>query len=401
MSAFHTTHTALMEVQSDNKASFLVAHPALWTESLTIVNPAFGKLSPGTLVTANFRITGERRYFMGLSQFGGTQEQFKADNADKLTRESKIWELRNPKKAAEYRDRGYTNAVGITSPVVKIEAKSAPSKEDVINLEGGRWVEGIYMRNTDYAMFDSMLQLTEVDTANVLLIGPSGCGKTSIPEAIAKQRGMKFLRMNCAVVRDPEEWFGYREAVDGSTVFQSTEFTTTVEEGNAIVVLDEFNRVEPWMHNTLLPLLDHGRATKVHGHEIKRGPNVLFVATVNRGSRFTGTFMLDAAVVNRFSATMYADYLEQPVEIKLLVARTSIDVRIADKIVRAITVLRKFAAENELDVDVSTRSSLKVASLASAKRLPLDLIFQFVVLNLIDDKQLLKNAIDALKPHLS
>jgi hypothetical protein len=134
----------------------------------------------------------------------------------------------------------------------------------------------------------------------VMMVGPSGYGKTTVPKLFAQATGMNFYRMNCATVRDPEEWFGYREAVDGSTKFFRSEFAKAIEAGNLVVVLDEFNRLEPWLHNTLFPLLDDDGKTVVHDEEFKIGPNVIVVGTINSGYRYTGTFELDEALLNRF-----------------------------------------------------------------------------------------------------
>ena len=80
----------------------------------------------------------------------------------------------------------------------------------------------------------------------IMMIGASGYGKTTVPQAKAEQWGMEFLRWDCATVRDPEEFFGFRGAVDGSTMtdegevfFSESEFTRIVERGNAVVVLDD------------------------------------------------------------------------------------------------------------------------------------------------------------------
>ena len=392
--------TTLMKVEKPNVASFVIAHPHIWTASTTFVNPRiFG--NPGDMLVVGFKVSGSRRFLTSCQSFAGTPVDFVNSHKHTLEAQDIAFKIRFPAEAKSYMDRGLSTNVGMaapTTPTTKPIAKPRSDEDDASDsLDGGLWVEGIYMNRSDYRIFNAMLSLTEIDTANILLVGPSGCGKTSIPEAIAKLNGMKFLRMNCATVRDPEEWFGYREAKDGSTIFVPTEFTTAVEDGNVIVVLDEFNRIEPWLHNSLLPLLDHGRRTTVHGHEIARGSNVLFVATINRGSRFTGTFMLDAAILNRFSATIYASYLPAELETELLINRTGIEKDQARKIVKIMANLREFMVRNEADIDVSTRSSLKVASILSTGKLPVEFVFKYVILNLIEDEGILKGAVDIIK----
>lgn len=266
----------------------------------------------------------------------------------------------------------------------------------VINLSGAKWIEGIYIKNRDLAIFETMKSLRDDETANILMVGPSGCGKTSIPAAYAKYADMDVIRMNCAAVRDPEEWFGYREAVEGSTEFIPTEFTKKVRQGNTIIILDEFNRVEPWLHNTLLPLLDHDRRTIVHNEEIKCGPKTVFVATMNIGANFTGTFMLDAAILNRFDAVINVETLTPAVEVKLLVDRTGITNDTAGMIVRILNKLRSNDDIKESGVDVSARSALKVAKLVAGGLIDIRTSVGYVVLNLIEDPSVLKSANDLI-----
>lgn len=400
--SIHTSHTCLAEIVREARVRFVVAHPTIYTRSSDFVVPSLTGKPEGTLVKMSIRWNGSKRYLMNASVYEGTAETFAEQFKVELERERLAFGIRFPIENKKFEDSGLTNFVNVPKNDSKVEAEAPRIKvsDEEIPLTGGRWVGKIWIENADYAMFQSMIALSEFETANILLIGPSGCGKTSIPEAIAKEKGMGYLRMNCAAVRDPEEWFGYREAVKGSTEFVATEFTNKVREGNCIIVLDELNRIEPWLHNSLLPLLDHDGATTIHNERIVKGKNVIFVATINRGARFTGTFMLDAAVLNRFGATMYANYLSKALEVKLLTNRTSIDGDTARKIVEVVTALRDFANRNELDVDVSTRSSLKIASLMSAGKLTLEHVVRYVILNLIDDQGLLKNAIDVVSPIL-
>jgi nitric oxide reductase NorQ protein len=396
MSAIHTKHTALMTSTGTSKAIFTIAHPAISAGSPDFTNPMFASIPDGSLFVATFRFSGTRRYILNTFTFSGTIDDFTKLYTDTMRNEAAAFAIRFPELERKYFAAAYETVQPQQPEQPEQQEPAAELLEPTADLSGGTWVGEIYMRNRDIALFQYLLKVSASSVANILMVGPSGCGKTTMLEAIAAANGMKFLRMNCAVVRDPEEWFGYREARGGETVFVPTDFTNTIREGNCIVVLDEFNRVEPWLHNSLMPLLDHAGATTVHGETIKRGPKCLFVATINRGSRFTGTFMLDAAVTNRMSATIYVDHLESRLERQLLIKRVGISNELAERIVRAMVALRAFASRNELDVDVSTRSSLKVAEIAAIGMLPLEDIFSFVVLNLIDDTELVKGAIDAI-----
>ena len=220
-----------------------------------------------------------------------------------------------------------------------------------------------------------------------------------MPQAIATQHHRRYVRINCARVRDPEEWFGYREAENGATKFVATEFTEALERGNAVIVLDEFNRVEPWLHNTLYPLLDDSRKTIIHNREVTVGPKVVFCATVNLGYTFTGTFTLDAALVNRMDLTVLVQELPEQVEIELLIKRFKIKDRDSRLIVKSIAGLRKVAAEKEIEADLSTRTSLKIARLVKA-RMSLKLALQYTLLNLLNQDEK-KASVDTVNTILS
>lgn len=228
----------------------------------------------------------------------------------------------------------------------------------------------IHIGDEDLKLFRSIKNLSGNMHPAVLMIGPSGYGKTSIPERLAEDWDMRFVRWDCSTIRDPEEFFGYRAAIDGSTAdaegeqfFFETEFTEAIQTGNTIVVLDELNRIDPYISNALFPLIDHAGETTVLGHNIKVGENVIFFATINVGHQFTGTFTLDSALSNRFMAKVLVGALPNGVESNLLVKRTGINKSMANKIVKIVSKLRDLNKKEELDVDASTRVSLQIANL--------------------------------------
>lgn len=197
----------------------------------------------------------------------------------------------------------------------------------------------------------------------LLMVGPSGYGKTTVPARFAQITGRNHVRVNCAAIRDPEEWLGFREAKEGTTVFEPTEFARALQQGNSVIVLDEINRLEPWLHNTLFPLLDDDRATIVHNKCFEVANDTIFVLTLNQGIEFTGTFELDQAFMNRVSATVHVGPLPEDAEIEILTTRTSIKKPVARDVIDLATKLRETSARYEADVDCSTRATLRIAEL--------------------------------------
>lgn len=241
-------------------------------------------------------------------------------------------------------------------PKVKVVTSvQEPVKKEEVNQVGNYYVspEARLVFNTVHGM----AQARPERAVKVMMKGASGYGKTTLPQKFAEMTGRKFLRMNCASVRDPEEWFGYREAREGSTVFIKSQFAKAIEAGNLVVVLDEFNRLEPWLHNTLFPLLDDAGATVVHDEEFHIGQDVIVVGTINTGFKYTGTFELDEALLNRFQFVLEVGPMPHAEEVKVLCANTGIDDHMASLIVKMSNILR----QNE--IVCSTRTSLLVASM--------------------------------------
>jgi Holliday junction resolvasome RuvABC ATP-dependent DNA helicase subunit len=221
---------------------------------------------------------------------------------------------------------------------------------------------GYYISPEARLVFTSAKRLSEARperAVKLMMVGASGYGKTTLPRQFAERTGMNFLRMNCATIRDPEEWFGYREAREGTTVFVRSSFARAIEEGNIVIVLDEFNRLEPWLHNTLFPLLDDDGRTVVHEEEFSIGPNVVVVGTINTGYRYTGTFELDEALYNRFDLVLEVVAMPHNEEVRVLEARTGIEKNLAVDIVKMANRLRTMA------VACSTRTTLLVAAMVS------------------------------------
>jgi MoxR-like ATPase len=117
-----------------------------------------------------------------------------------------------------------------------------------------------------------------------------------------------------------------RDVLNGRTFWSDGVFTKTVERGGVVIVLDEINRASDMVGNALLPLLDRRRSTMVQerGWPVKAGPGIIWWATTNIGSIYTGTNALDAALQDRFTRVVEMDYLPPDKEAALLVSRSGI-----------------------------------------------------------------------------
>lgn len=211
--------------------------------------------------------------------------------------------------------------------------------------------------NETFYFADAQRRANPDAATKILMVGPSGYGKSSLPRAYATKCGIKFIRVDCATIRDPEEWFGQRVAVNGSTQFNLSVFAKTIMEGNVVVLLDEINRLETWLTNSLYAILDDARGTTVYdGVEIKVGPNTMFVATLNLGHNYSGTFSIDAALSNRFEYVCEVGNIPFDKEIDVLTKNTSVPQADARTIV---TIADQIRALN--GVECSIRTTLMIS----------------------------------------
>lgn len=217
-------------------------------------------------------------------------------------------------------------------------------------------------------LFDSIHKASFNRPQNVRLSGPAGCGKTTTAMEFAARYGRPMLVMDCANIREPRDWFGYKtiDPKTGSVVWKKSLFLRFVQVSGAVIVLDEINRVNPMVINTLLPLLDDRRATYLEeaDSKIKVGSNVVFFATTNEGREFTGTVSLDFANADRLSTLIEVNYLPEEEESKLLHARTKLDLDSCKKLCAVAATVRKKAASDSADSfskGISTRILLNAA----------------------------------------
>lgn len=204
---------------------------------------------------------------------------------------------------------------------------------------------------------------------NTLMIGPQGCGKTETCLQFAAHANLPVLKINCALVREPRDWFGYKTANDGNVEWVRSEFCKIVQRGGAVILLDEISRAAPPILNSLMPLLDGTGQTFLEEVKevVKRGPNLFFFATANIGNQFTGTYgKLDSALNDRFAIRIETTYLDAPSERKILIERTGIEPKVADRLVKVASMVRGHSdgsLGSDLSTAISTRNLLDAAEL--------------------------------------
>jgi nitric oxide reductase NorQ protein len=178
---------------------------------------------------------------------------------------------------------------------------------------------------------------------------------------------MEFVFFNCGAVVEATDFLAtiqVRASATGQPVtdFIRTEVLTALLEAadnpgrRYLVFLDEFNRCQESARNALMPALDATRRVfnPVDNQFIPITDNVQFIAAVNRGSEFSGTFGIDAAQLDRF-APVQMEYLPPAEEVKLLQTRhPELSNNLLELLVAVADRIRK---SPELSVGLSVRAT--------------------------------------------
>lgn len=219
--------------------------------------------------------------------------------------------------------------------------------------------DGFFVASDDwYLLVRNILQ-----KANTMLIGPSGTGKTQLVMLVADKLGLPCHVYDMGAMLDPvSSLLGVHRLVAGGSEFDYSKFVEEIQKPG-VILLDELSRAPLSCHNILFPCLDSRRMLPVEiaGAEDIRAvevhPDCVFIATANIGAEYTGTQMLDRALMGRFMP-LELDYMGESDEAAVLSKRCGISADDAIQVIKVARTVRSLHGKGELGCTVSTRETL-------------------------------------------
>lgn len=225
-------------------------------------------------------------------------------------------------------------------------------------LEPGIWVEPSLLRQFEILLCSGR---------SILLEGPQGTGKTTISRALADSLGMTYVFFNCSVCFSPEDFVGslqlaVDEAGQASTRWVPTEVLAAIREANSnpgqryLIFLDELNRTRSHALNGIMSAIDSSR--RIFDPDSNRyepiPDNIQWIAAINRGRQFSGTYALDVAQLDRF-AILKMDYPPEAREVEILGRRFDM---VKPKLIRKVVkIANQIRAEPRIYSDLSMRAT--------------------------------------------
>jgi nitric oxide reductase NorQ protein len=202
---------------------------------------------------------------------------------------------------------------------------------------------------------------------NILFIGDSGVGKTELAKLLAKSFDVEFSKHDIGSAENAEEFMiGSHRIKKGDSFWDFSPFYKDVQKAG-ILLLDEVNRGGLSINNMLFPLLDDTRKLNLNVVDsdsgidsITRHEDCNFVGTANIGSEFTGTEILDDAFNTRWSFIKLG-YPPAEVEVDLLVKRSGVSVKDAEKLVKLVTKVRDKKKNEVISKTLSIRQTIEIA----------------------------------------
>ena len=136
----------------------------------------------------------------------------------------------------------------------------------------------------------------------LMLYGPSGVGKTESAKSISKTLGGELLRVQFSMMQTQEAY----DYVFGAEHSKSSFARDMMGRESNVILIDEFDKVNPLFYNAFYELFDEGRYVDTN-YSVNLG-QVVFLLTCNFGSEAEIKKILGPAMFSRIGCCIeYAD----------------------------------------------------------------------------------------------
>jgi MoxR-like ATPase len=209
---------------------------------------------------------------------------------------------------------------------------------------------------------------------NILILGPKGCGKTLAAQSAIKALGREENQytINLGSTQDPRASLigNTHFSKSTGTYFDSSAFVKAITTPDCVILLDELSRANPEASNILMSVLDelqrYLRLDEKGGEIVKVAPGVTFIATANVGNEYTGTRVMDRALLDRFQVKIEMDSLTATEEIDLIkMVYSSVDNEMISTICGISESTRTLEKSGNLSNSISTRAVMEMAGLSA------------------------------------
>lgn len=223
--------------------------------------------------------------------------------------------------------------------------------------------------DTNYFYFPDPIT-ADIETAidagkNVFVVGPAGSGKSSLLSRICERRGVRPIIVSFHGEVSVDDLVGTKDLVDGQTVWTDGVLPICMRRGIPLII-DEADATPPDVQFVLHPVL-MGQPlclTRKGAEFVHPEPGFGIWATGNTVGRgddsglYVGTNVLNEAYLDRYGVVIDHWYMPETEEVTVLVKRTGIHKRSAEKMVSVAKLARDAMRADQLSSTFSTRKML-------------------------------------------
>jgi MoxR-like ATPase len=246
-----------------------------------------------------------------------------------------------------------------------------------------------YIFNPEH-LHQALIALDDPLPDNVWLAGERGTGKSEFVAQVAARLKRRLFRVNFDEALERADFIGGNSIEAGSVVWKAGIITQAIRHPGSIVLLDEIGFARAQSLAALHALCERSPHRSIviaeTGERIPVASHVVFFCADNSNGHgdtsgnFAGVREQNSAFLDRFSYTLYFEYLPEDDEVSLIVNRTGVTLDAARIIVKFANVAREKARAGLLTQPPSLRQLFAWAR-SVKKGLPVNTAFKNAIIN--------------------